>query len=496
MASRDSTAQKPVRVKGSTKCIQHNQKDVVYYCATCRTLICSKCGISEQYCKQHDLLDISEVAKEKMKEIRTFINNVESGDLRKLKLKIQSIDLKLEENSTLFKELGKKMKTQANKCKEEIDTLTGQFVSLCDKMENMNAKLLLEFKDQLNNMHRNLVDKCSEYKQTLQNGTEVEIFDASDTLPDLGQQVIPELPVMEKVDVFPLENVTGLLQQALGICDAMHKLMKKPKILSRFRYDDEVLSVNPTLEEHAWVPSKNSVALVDNTGNTVRKLSVEIGSMCVAPKTGHIWFTSSEKNTIHELPLASAESPITRFETGDKPRRLCVTPQNCVLVGTKDRILLYTAAGAILLSTSNTTQASIVRPWKIAQCPVTGNIAVGNEETEHGNYESESKSHVIVFDQDLNIRFVYRGEDISDSKEISFAPGSLAYDYKGNLVVADYKRNTIELMSGTGAYIRRIHTAKGLWQGNIGMQPDNVLWSLLLSETGKREILRIKYYTN
>ncbi|XP_033755770.1 B-box type zinc finger protein ncl-1-like [Pecten maximus] len=195
----------PVRTKGSTKCLQHKQKDVIFYCATCKTLVCPTCGISDRYCKQHDLHDISDVATEKTEEIRTFMNNVESRELPKLKLEIRSIGQKLTENSTLFHDLCKKMRVQASRCKEEIDILTSEFVSLCGRMENTNATLLRDYQKELQNIHDSLVQKTDECKHTLQKGTKIEIFDAAGDLPDLEKPIIPEVQEMETVEFKPQE---------------------------------------------------------------------------------------------------------------------------------------------------------------------------------------------------------------------------------------------------------------------------------------------------
>ncbi|OWF34755.1 uncharacterized protein LOC110443802 [Mizuhopecten yessoensis] len=497
MACTDPTGQIPVRIKGSTKCLHHKQKDVIYFCATCKSLVCSKCGISENHCKQHDLRDISDVAADKTEEVRTFIDKVEKQELPKLKLEIQKIDRKVKENSEIFIETSKKVKAQANKCKEEIDVLTVAFLSLCNKIEFANEKLLRDYQTELQLIHDNLVDETKACKQSLQNGTEVEVFDAADNLPDFEKQTIPELPVMETAELYPQEIVSGLLKQALGLRKTLYKLMEEPFILTKFTFPDQATAIFPTEREQAWIRSGNSVALVDFNGNTVRDLrnSVVMGNMSIAPKTGHVWFAGLEENTINEFSPKSSESAITKFTIKDKPRRLCITRNNRVLVGTEDKLSLYTTSGVVLRTSVNTASAIVIRPWKIVECPVTGNIAVGNEEIVNWD-EDILNSHVIVFDEDLTTQFVYRGEDTAGSSGTTFAPGSIVYDYMGNLLIADYSRNTIELISGTGKYIRRIHTAEEYWQGNLGMQPGDVLWTLQISDSNTDEILRIKYYTN
>lgn len=487
----------PIRKTGMTKCLHHKQKDVIFYCATCTNLICATCGISNRYCKQHDLHDIADVAVAKTEVIRTFVDNVEKQKLPNLKVEIKSIDEKLEENSKLFQDLCKKMKVQANKCKAEIDNLTSEFVTHCGSIENSNAALLRDYQNELTRIHDSLVQKANGCKKTLQNGTRVQIFDAADDLPDLENEIMPTVPEMETAAFDPQEMVSGLLKRALGLRETMYKLLDEPFILTRFTLRDKVpalLGLFPSEREHAWVACRNNSFLVDSNGNTVRELSVDMVNMAIAPQTGHIWFTSVTENvfTVHELSLSSG-SQTTKFKLNDKPRRLCITRRNQIIIGTNDKIVLCTTSGRVLRTSMNT---AVVNPWKIVECPVTGNIAIGNDETETGEDENNSKCHVIVFDQDLIVRFIYRGEDIDGAKKTTFAPGSLVYDNMGNLVIADYNRNTIELVSGSGSYIRRIHTAKGYWQGNLGMQPGDVLWALQLSETDQDEILRIKYYTN
>ncbi|XP_033755046.1 uncharacterized protein LOC117337994 [Pecten maximus] len=190
-------------------------------------------------------------------------------------------------------------------------------------------------------------------------------------------------------------------------------------------------------------------------------------------------------------------SPYKRFKTDDEPFYLCVSKEGNVVVGSECKVTVYDGEGLVLHQTTRDV-SGVVSPASIAQCPVTGNIAIVNGEPTGSDTENISswRSHVVVFDKTLGVKFQYRGEGIQNQEAAptdSFGPNSISYDSFGNLVIADYKTYTVELINGSGQFLKTLHR-NSLEQGSIGIGIGNVLWTELELDSGNWMIQLMKYY--
>ncbi|XP_033729377.1 uncharacterized protein LOC117318508 [Pecten maximus] len=280
-----------------------------------------------------------------------------------------------------------------------------------------------------------------------------------------------------------------------------YKLRDRPKVKSSIPYRDFFTSICPTSDGNAWLCCWDTyiVKLINKKGEVIQTIHHEspVEDISLDPTTGRLWFCCRAERTICEL--SSSFSPVTRFTTEGWARSLCVTREGRVLVGTQGKpigreckqegyeIAMYSTDGRVLRTTIvEKSKAGYVR--SILECDVTGNIAVVSI--------SDSR-HVIVYSPTLQPLFHYRGEGIQVQKSVTpgdFSPWTLVYDSKGNIVIADNGRRTIELISGAGKYIKTLHTNKD-FQGPVGMQEGDVLWSGLEVKTSTREIKLFKYYS-
>ncbi|XP_060084119.1 uncharacterized protein LOC132563373, partial [Ylistrum balloti] len=214
-----------------------------------------------------------------------------------------------------------------------------------------------------------------------------------------------------------------------------------------------------------------------------------------------LWFCCFEERTIYEVSTSS--TPVKRFTTEYYPNELSVTSEGRVVVGTGRRqgykVVMHTADGQVLHTvTIDRSGAGSVQ--SITHCPVTGNIAVMSCKliSEDGSDPDNYRRHVIVYNPTLQPLVHYRGEGIQAREAVTpdkFHPITVVYDSKGNIVIPDWNRKTIELITGDGKYIKTLHTNKGQ-QGAVGIQRDDVLWSHLVLYTGETGFKLLKYYSD
>ncbi|XP_033730563.1 uncharacterized protein LOC117319974 [Pecten maximus] len=513
-------AQYHFRPKGQLKCEVHKQNDIIFLCQDCKMLICSKCSITLHKHHIDSFLEISDIKTRHNQILQDFVNETENVNIPKLNQEIISSRTKLTSCKPMYDKLRKNIIDNTKKCKLELDKITEDYIALCDKMEVAAMDLIQTHITDLESRLETLRELSSEYKQTLQTGTAVLVYDSVTEIREMDPD-IPPTPNIDMAEFTPGMDRLSHLKQALGNLklptdhlqvgsatsghsdqrpvvrpkqskevdqastgEVRYKLRDRPTVMSQFPYPDNIGSVCPTSDGRAWLCYYNTVNLIDNQGQVIQTIlhRGHISDISLDPTTGRLWFCCGVDKTIREV--STPYTTVTRFTTEDVPLSLCVTREGRVVVGTEGRqgkVGVYTVDGQVL---HTAIEKGLVRP--ISQCGVTGNIAVVV------NYK-----RIIVYNSTLQPLVNYQGEGIKRGlfTPHRFGPLTVVYDSKGNIVIADQTRDTIELISGAGKYITTLHTNKR-WQGPVGIQKGDVLWSHLVLDTGKWGLKLLKYYSD
>ncbi|XP_021357782.1 uncharacterized protein LOC110453240 [Mizuhopecten yessoensis] len=528
----------PIRRKGNTKCSAHRNKDVILHCTECKILVCLSCSISTH--NGHTLTEISDIALQKKDVLQDFIHDIENNKLIQLQNEMQSIENKIHENDTNFKDLGQQVKTQGEVCKKQIDVLTDEFVSICDSLEKDNRDLLLKYKEDLQQRYTSLLEQMRECKEILQTGTDILVYDSAS---DLSAEEIPEAPVLHEADFHPCALITYQLRKALGMLNTssgppnassekigskaiaegstlLEEFLDESVCLTKFKSPIDCTSVCPTTSG-AWLcdNESNVLLLVDAKGQTMQRIKYPDSNIMdiSISQAGNLWFCCCENFSINEVP-ASSIVPITRFEADTWPTCICITKDGNVAVGTKNanfpegKLFIYTTEGQSILSTSaNKKGSGLGTPHSISECSVTGNFAVNSWEKEGDN--GTWSRRIVVYDKKLKFKFDIC-EDGSEGKTVktSFCPRCAVYDSNGHLLIDLI--NVVKVLEGTGQYLRTINIQdENSTIVAIGVQRDDVLWVHLyahkLAKRGmfgkllkkqsdsiacKSEIKTVKYY--
>lgn len=538
MASKASRSmlrgQAAVRTKGSSKCADHTQKDVIFACNTCEQLICATCSISSH--KPHDIVELSTITEQKKHSLQEFITEKEERKLVNIKQEILFAQQQLTQNGSQFQDLVAKLRKQAEKCKEEIDIVTAEFVSLCDKMESENRDSVQSHIKTLEDQYQGLTEQITECKNNLQTGSAELIYDVVAEINGNDSEN-PKMPTLQMAKFYASVDINKQIKTAVGTLDtsndntvataslearftpidhtvAVHntraiprhtaarpklsvdqisayKLLKRPTVISKFLFGYSILAIRPTPNGQAWISYYNpgiEVDLMDSTGHTLQKLSHDgqVAGISLSP-SGHLWFCSEWKQTIYELPLASKQ-PVIKFEVSDNPEALCVTRTGNVVVGTaslQKNMTVYAASGKVFHRAA-LREKGATSPAEITECPVTGNIAILSGTNIGVNMD---RYYMIVYDQKLNVKFHYRGEGRQSVEP--FQPNSIEYDSRGNIILSDYSQGTLELINGAGQFVRTLHTTDSE-QGHFGIQAGDIIWTEIVMR-GK-EVRLLKYY--
>ncbi|XP_021353988.1 uncharacterized protein LOC110450686 isoform X1 [Mizuhopecten yessoensis] len=496
-----------VRDLGRTTCTHHKGNILDWVCETCCDAICAKCVSSLH--KGHDIVHLSETTADNKRKIKIFIDEVGQKELRQIQQEIISTRESLENDLSHFESVRREMKEQGETLKEYIDVLMARTLSHIKQLEDENANLLKNYRIDLEQKLAELKDQLKHCNEALKTGTDIQVFDFVFRLQT--NITLHAAPILASAVFSPNVKSKVMLEQAYGkvIVDKsgqsedqstcqqdidsdqsqetpdhqvqvpplqqskkespqmkinqlpLSALLAQSTVLSESIVSSEIESICPTCNDGAWTSGRisNIVTHLTSQGGVHQKIQshVPVTDICISPSTHNLWACSNKEYNVMELTLGTL---ISRFKTTDEPRCLCVTKDDCVLVGSKHKITEYTKEGKKGLVSRTYLyfmwNPLLKSPWRMSQCPVSKNIAAVDMDLADDGGKGEPA--VIVLNKRLKELFRYgRPNHIIKCESGKFCAADVAYDSLGQLVIADTV-NSLHLLSGDGQYLRMLHT--------------------------------------
>ncbi|XP_069134214.1 tripartite motif-containing protein 2-like [Argopecten irradians] len=529
--------QTALRIKGQTTCVYHKGKQLELYCKQCQKLACIKC-LSTIH-ESHPLCDLDEIIPEKKRSIQNFVDRSENVDLVQVKHRISSTNIRLLENTREFATFSKQLMMQTEKLKDKLDVLTGETLSLYKQMEEDNAKLLENYKHELEKYSTELKLKVRECKTALQNGSSVEIFDTERDAVSLKTQLVN--PTLGTATFCPNQNPADNLKKALGIVRTSgqerasssdsqrlsttpkrspvqyrkpalkdtiprraaspklrlplnkdtYSLLGQGKIVGDLKVPFNVKSICPTLDDQAWTSNYDSdnITLIDKNCKVIQKIKHTTGicDISLSLSTNTLW-VCDWKNNISELVSGRL---LHRFRASKAETAqctcVCATASGHVILGMNKSICKFTANGQM----TRKGEMSMCSPARITECPVTHNIAFADLDMKHD--DGQGKPRVVVTDTELKEIFIFNGVTYNlqspyKSEGLPFFPCGLVFDVAGNLIIGDGDRRNVIVISGSGKFLRQIHTDARCTVA-VGLGGDGVIWAIF----GGGNVKRLQY---
>ncbi|XP_069103006.1 uncharacterized protein [Argopecten irradians] len=465
-----ATAKIPVRTKGQTTCHHHKGRQLEFYCKNCQDLICAKC-ISSLH-SGHRICELIEVTPRKKQDIKTFIDRTEKNDLVQIEKYITSTDTLLRDNDRMFEKLSQQLRMQTEKLKEDLDKLTTETLSLYQNMKKDNTKLIQKYKQDIEMYAKQLKQQMKDCKIALQQGSHIEIFD---TKCEIDSQLhFPVKPTLGIASFTPNTTPQKYLALALGetilprqaqsigsLKNSGEKAVEtktlngEVNVLEKWTPSCDISSICPTNDDQAWTSYNHSktLTLLDRKGKVIQEVAhnVRIKDISLSPTTHRLWACDEDSNI---MELVSGRL-VRRFRAESEPWCICVTSRGNILLGMTKHISEHTTTGQMVRTSKSTL---VYTPGKIAQCPVTDNIAV--------IVNDGMNKLVIVMDAGL-------GNILSGHMKPCIFPLSLVYDSVGNLIIGCYL--CIDVRSGSNQSLLT-------WWNSvympiaIGVGRDDILW--------------------
>ncbi|XP_069102176.1 E3 ubiquitin-protein ligase TRIM71-like [Argopecten irradians] len=513
-------SQIPSRRKGQKTCRHHKGRQLVLFCEQCQELACLRCLSSTH--RSHTMCELCEITPQKKQDITNFVGKTEKNELVQLQTYIASTDTLLQENDSVFEKLSHDLKTQTEKLKQELDTLTAETLSLYQKMKDDNTKLIQKYKQDLETFYRHLRLQLYDCKEILQQGTPIEIYDTECEI----NSYLPVQPSLGAISFTPNTNPRHYLELALGKLilpghgqhmgqhmseedgsassssdqkqsrtqiqkGEAEDTMKEAevnlqsldtKMLASWDSPWFITNLCPISGGLAWTKFNTSLILFGKKCKVSEEIEhkVYIRYISFSPATQRLWVCDNSNNI---LELVSG-SLVHRFGTRTSIQCICASLNNHIIVGMSKSISKYTTGGKMALTTmaATTEKPLVCSPYRIAECPLTNNVAVID-----CNYKKEGgdgNQHVVVMDTNFRQLFVFKGDIRTTHKQgkekenRAFEPTCVVYDSKGNIIIGDASSHKILLLNGRGNVIRTIHTGKDRACQAVGIGSDSILWTV------------------
>lgn len=293
--------------------------------------------------------------------------------------------------------------------------------------------------------------------------------------------------------------------------------------LSSFQHLYPVKSICPT-SEGAWILAGNSTraTLVNHDGSKLEGVTVDedqaINDIAVSPSTGHLWLCCKDMS-IKIVKLKRRRTlnmiPEDVIQTSDVPIAICVTDTSMVIVGFQFKAIFYSETD---MEASPKISLNFPHPFRITANSLSGEIAVLHAKSCLGPDDEELRVTVLTsglppppsfhkFQENPVIKSSTRGLSTSRKRkdmlsgphtvsiarwidaaqsvsplELNppspqvFLPADITYDSQGHLVVADYLRSSIDLVSEEGRFLRTLLKTIEACPMAVGIQNNNVLW--------------------
>ncbi|XP_060071386.1 uncharacterized protein LOC132551278 [Ylistrum balloti] len=513
----------PVRINGAIYCKHHPNHEVTLVCEDCEgILVCVDCVTSTH--QRHGLVKLIDVAPLKRENIRTFMDKAERTAIPKVRKQVEFANEKLAENKTMYKELVVKIRQQGQTLKEEIDRITEKFVTQCEEVGKENEEKMLKYRKQLHTLYAELNLSVHECRKTLEAGTPTQVyavekkvstalklptaptirptfFNAGSlsldqieqsfgglTMPDeqteVDQQTAMGHPATKLMQDYVDDSASGIFDGSdSGLLNMPHHGNRTVYCLSEFEHMTDIHSLHSVSNTpYTWILDifTYDILLVNKKGKVKdkRELKVIPDDLCLSPVTGNMWVSTEDDYKIREAG-PSEKTPRVRFHSTDLPLSICITRDNKVMVGTHKTVTVYTPEGEVVqrTTTDRTKRQMVTFPRHIAQCPMSGNIAVADgDDPEWGG---DDKPHVMVMDSNLLLQFRYRGNksDSAGKKKSGpfFDPYDMCFDASGNLIVADRNNRSLLLVNREGRYLSTLHVDQARPVA-VSLQNENILW--------------------
>lgn len=521
MSSKESTLSLNKKEdKINIECQNHQEEYIDMYCNQCHVPLCNKCitrlsnirhpelspsnhRISPEMSHiDHQISPISDIMKNKMRELTNMIMSSEDK-LSKYNEVTESVKKSTDEFSIHIAKCVQDVKTRNSKLKQNIDTITEEFITTLSQMEtnyHQNMKKTEKLLNEDSTKLRQLIEKCHE----LLKKPNTDMFQlVSDIKLKLDQfipceppgPINPPMLITEDINQDNLKVIFGKLDKEER--DEKHSIHTIPpdtdvRVISKFSAwsaKDIVTTVN---ENQAWMGSHGYDGLTMTTldGHVIQTVDTDFGLFDLA----------MTKSDVKKLIVTTMYGGRVKMLAPDNQFiDIYVAPNHCKTQG-----LTVTDDNYIVVCLYNSTlkEGQLVKLRTNGTLIDTIHYDVDKQPLFEDPYRISSNRNgdlivVQLYNSDIVVvnklgqkRFTYTGHD--DWGEGEFNPWYTTTDQYSHILISDYWNSLIHLLDKDGNFLQFIMTDQHGIQKPWGLSIDT-LGRLWVCSSGNHQVMVVKY---
>ena len=430
------TASKMVTPKKvSSVCSKHATEPIKIYCETCDELICRDCTVKTHRDHNYDLVPdafpkhrdaILALLRPVKSELASVGSTIAQLKARSSRLDGQGIEAKVQVNAEIDK-LQAILEAHRRELHSQID---GQ---VCQGKKELAARI------DGHELRQAQLSSCVEFVEgSLQSGTQEEVLSMKTQVEERAREMADEFKPQQLV-LGPEKEISVVCADLSSACRNLGEV----KLVERFQ-GTHVKTIGGIEQPRHIAFAKTGEMVVCEQGSNCMK--VFHGNQKLLRSFGH---TGPEESRL------------------DGPLGVAISSDNTVFVAACHCVKKFTLEGRFIASVGSqgSGQLQFDAPWAIAY-----------NHTNNRVYVCDTHNHrITVLNHDLTSHGSF-GSMGSEVGQLNF-PGGISVSRNGNVVVADYFNNRVQIFDANGHHLSSItHTGAGERLGlpiSVAVGPDD-----------------------
>ncbi|KAK3102888.1 hypothetical protein FSP39_014713 [Pinctada imbricata] len=437
-----------------TFCENHDKKELIAYCKTCREKICSSC-IKEEH-NQHDWEMISDILREKKHNLPKECKEIRAEKLPRLKQEVGQFDRKIKDEVACFEQNKSTLNDSRQSYISEINQLFDYRIDECRQKS--------ESAIQIYKVKREGLKQKVEYLDMVTTALDKDI----NTLPDhdildMEKEMRDEL---EKAFTYSANQYTCNTVYVPGKMDkrALRDMVGEIHSVSVEEkhdmdiFSDTMISMKAISDSTAlaMVLNDNYAKLIESTGDILKTMKTPCTDLIVL-NSGE--FVLIDKVKCNVSVLTEDENMITTIDT-EPLHPTCINKADnydilVTLRDNGDRFNLVPTSRRVVQRMTLTGE--VLHTYEFREDGETRLFTWPLMAVENNNMDicvvnrlSDNRAELVVLHKDGSVRFVFEDDGL---KTQNFFPIDVECDSKCRILFTEYYSRAIHMLSPEGMYL-------------------------------------------
>ena len=491
----------------SLLCHDHDGKECICWCQTCRKAACIDCVTKSH--QDHRFTELETVLQEKRASLQKELNNLETNIVKEWQNLMIEARKKTSDFLGQVNGIEKEIEIQAKEFHKRVEVIKENFKAQLNEFKTSNLTILHEQEKMVSEGLEKVKQEIKECEDRLRSSNVESLLghgfangSKKDTLPKLFSAGSPVF-IPSQIDIKSVTEMFGQLivqnanrlvegasqppddtspniqkssktseakkpnvQDTTHLMPARHgrpvrptarytqtrdtRLIPKPSVQSEFGTNISWPSVTCVGSGLAWVKTDTkTIQLMDRHGAVMNSINTDFvyQDNCLSPQ-GDILLSFQVNKCI--MAISPDKKVRTLFKLQWEPYGLCClhTGDIAVTFYWEGRLVIYSMSGKVI---KEIAKKLFTYPYRVAQSKVNSDLYISDC----------GAAKVVALDKDYRVRYEYTGQHDRGS----FTPVGLCTDNTGCILITDSDNHRVHILDRDGRFLQFLLTEEqGLWK--------------------------------